>query len=138
MVFICISLMTNDVEHFFHMFIAYLNIFCKVSAQIFYFLIGLMVFSLMSFEILLVFWMQVLNHIYALRMFSSNLWLIFILSTVSFEKQRFLILVKSNLPIFILWTAHWAWYLRNLCLTEVQKIFLLCFFQKFYGRRCYI
>lgn len=47
--------------------------------------------------------------------------------TMSFKEQRFIMLMKSNLSIKLLWIVLFVLYLRSLCLNQGQKYFLLCF-----------
>lgn len=49
-------------------------------------------------------------------------WVFFVLLTVSFEKQKFFILMKSNLLFFILWIVLLIPNLRNFDLTQGTEI----------------
>lgn len=59
-----------------------------------------LVFLLLSVEHFYTFWLEVLYQICVLQIFSPVYGLFFFLLTVSFEEQRFLPLIKSNLSFF--------------------------------------
>lgn len=65
-----------------------------------HFLIGLLIFLLLncSFN---VFWILIPYQRHDLQVFFSFLWFFFSLSVVSFDIQKFQILMKFNLPIFV-------------------------------------
>lgn len=79
--------------------ICHLYIFIKIkSVEIAHFLT---ISYYCVLRVLHIFWIQALYQIYDFPVFSSNLCsLVFFLLTVSFEKQKFLILIKSTLSIF--------------------------------------
>lgn len=54
-----------------------------------------------------------------------------ILLTVSFAKQKSLILMKANLPVFLSWIVLLVLYLQSHCQTQCHLDFPLWFFQKF-------
>lgn len=77
-VFICLSLKTNDIEHFCICFLAiYVSIFvkCPNLLHIFLFLIVYFCLLIIVISILGIFCIQVLCQINILRIFSPSLWL---------------------------------------------------------------
>ena len=99
-VLICISLMTNDVEHpFMYLFRVspvYLLWWSVYSNNLPIFIwLGIVLFGFQSFYLLYV---QILYHIYNWQMFSHSLWFIifYSLNTV-FWIEKFLVLIKFNL-----------------------------------------
>ena len=108
--FNCIPLITNDVEHFFHVFIFHLNIFFgEISIQVLYpFFNWVFVYLLLSFRRSLyildikplsdIWFANINSHLFANKL--SFCGLSFNFMTISFDAQKFLILMKSNLSIF--------------------------------------
>lgn len=61
------------------------------------------------------------------NMFSQSMVCSFIFLIVSFEEQKFLILMESNLSIFSFVDYVLSLYIIYLCLTKGHKDFILCF-----------
>lgn len=72
----------------------------SICSDFAHFLIGLFVFLLLSFKTTLYILDKSFIRYVFLQIFSPNIWHIFVPLTLSFEEQKFLILVKPNLPIF--------------------------------------
>lgn len=74
-----ISIMTNDAEHLFHVFIFHLRIFFgETSVPVFHpFLIGCLSFCCWVVEVLYIFWILSPYQIYDLKIFYLILWAIF-------------------------------------------------------------
>ena len=63
---------------------------------------------------------------------SQSVVYIFFLFTMSLEEQKFLILLKPNLSVFFSFMDHdLMLYLKNFCLTQGYKFFLMFFLQVF-------
>lgn len=116
----------------------YLSIFLELNYALKYFAHfknWLFLFLLLSFDNFYVFYICILCQMEVRKTFSSSAWLVFIFLTMSFEKQKFLILRSSIYQLFVLWIMLLGSYLRNLCQTQVTKIFSCVFL--FYTSRVF-
>ena len=78
-------------------------------------------YLIIDFESSFKFWIFALYQMYALSVSC-----LFIPVALSTEEEKFLIFIKSTLSI-LLWIMLLVPYLRNLCLTQGNKGFFLCF-----------
>ena len=109
---------------------------CRNLLPIFSWAVYLLIIELWNF--IYIFWIQVLYHVYVLQIFPPSLFLVFLIFLMmSFEGQKFLILMKSNLLIFFFfgWSTCLVSYLRNLCLTQGHMISSYVFILNFYSFR---
>ena len=140
MVLICISLMINGEEHPFLFLLAIcISFSVKCLFKHFAHLKKLIMFKLSIESSLNIMDTSPLSSIQLANIFSQPVdWLSFILLKVSFEEQKFLIVIKSYLyQSFLLWIVF-SIVLRNFCQPKVTKIFFCVFFQKFNNFRLYI
>ena len=104
-VLICVSLMTNDVEHFFHVFVSHLYIFFgEMAIQIPcpFLTIGLFVILLLSWKNSLYVLNTNLYQIHDFQIFSHSVGCVFTFLIVSFEGQKFFCLY-CPVNLFYLW-----------------------------------
>lgn len=71
---------------------------------------------------------SLLSGICFVNIFSQAVACFLILLTMSFEEQRFVFLMESNVPHFPLWIMHLMFYLGDLCLIQGHKDLLFCCF----------
>ena len=126
---ICISVMTTDIKYIFmclfaiiisplmnYTFMAFVQ-FLKLCCWVFYCCVLI---------ILYIFWMEFFNkNLWFVNIFSKYVAFLSILLTMSLEEEKFFILMKFNLSFFLSCTTFLVSYLRNLCLTQSNKDFVL-------------
>lgn len=132
MVLMYIFLKINDVEYLFMwLFAIHISSLVKYLFDSCLFLIRLFVYLLLNCKSTL--YILNINHwsntCFA-NIFSQCVSCLFIL-LASFEKQKYIILMKSNLLIFLLYFSLFFSYKINLCQKKVTKIFTYVFSQKF-------
>lgn len=124
----------NDQTHWAssHVLVCYLSVlFGEVTVQFFFahFLTGEFIFILLHFESsLYILNTSLIEAIWRASIFSQSVGCIFILLTVPFKEQKFLILMKSNSSFFFSFIEHaFCSCLGTLSQTKGHKCFLLCF-----------
>lgn len=82
-------------------------------------------FLLMSVGVLCKFWRQIPYQISVLHTFPPHCACLFIILTKSFKEQKLLILMRSNLPVFLVRFILFVFSLRNLCLNLRSERFYI-------------
>lgn len=126
---ICITLVTNDVEYFFTVYIShFMSSLGNLSVHIFWSILWLGCLSCWVLSVLYKFLMQVFYQISVLQIFSLSLLLVFSLS-LSFPVPKFWILMRSNLSFFSPFKDFFflVLYLENVCLSQSPEDFLFHF-----------
>ena len=114
-VLICISLIMNDVEHFFHVFISHLYVFFgEMSGSLAHFLIVLLVFLVLSCLSHCIFWRLILWQLICLLMFSPSWRLPFDLAYSFLHCAKAFNLIISHLLVFFS-PLLWGKYHRGIC-----------------------
>lgn len=103
-VWVGISLMTNDAEHLFMQLLApgVSSLEKCAFKSIAHFSVGSFVFCCWVIRVLNIFWIQVPYQIRGLEISSPILWIPFTFSMASFGTQKFLLLMKSSLTFLLL------------------------------------
>lgn len=117
--------MSNDVEHLFicFLFFFHLYIFSEISKSYAYFLLNFWCsLCILKASPLLCMWYG--------NIFSKCVSYIFILLIVFFTKQKFLVLMTTNLSLLKKWIIILVMYLKTLCVTQGHKDFFSCVFFK--------
>lgn len=70
---------------------------------------------------------NLLSDIHFANIFSWSVAFLFLVLAVSFEEQKILIFMKSNLQLIFFFLIYIFCVLRNLCLNQSHKDFVLCF-----------
>ena len=88
---VCISLMTNDIEHFFMaIYWPFANLWRNVSSDLLpIFKLGYLFFFFYCCEVRVLYMFCIQIHYVGLQVFSPILWVVFSLSWYAFETQKF-------------------------------------------------
>lgn len=122
---ICMSLMTNGVEH---MLIDYLYIFFgEVPVEVLCPLLNCVSFPFVL-GVLFILWILIPYLTYSCKYCLPDVGCLFTFFFMSFDAQEFLLLMKSNLPLFFFVDYSFGAVCKNLLPNQMLRwfIFLIC------------